>query len=74
MIAITVAMSAGVYNALHYRDLSGALVSGASLVGIAIPNFWFGILASTYFAVARAGSPPEAFRVGRRDSWLRSLR
>jgi peptide/nickel transport system permease protein len=61
VIAITVAMSAGVYNALHYRDLSGAFVSGASLVGIAIPNFWFGILASTYFAVRLGWFPAGGF-------------
>jgi peptide/nickel transport system permease protein len=51
LIAVVVAIGAGVYNALHYRDLSGALVSGASLIGVAVPNFWFGILAATYLAV-----------------------
>ena len=61
IIAIMVAVSAGVYNALHYRDLSGALVSGASLVGIAIPNFWFGIMLSTYFAVRLGWFPAGGF-------------
>lgn len=51
LIAVVVSIGAGVYNALHYRDLSGALVSGASLIGVAVPNFWFGILAATYLAV-----------------------
>ena len=61
IIAVVVAISAGVYNALHYRDLSGALVSGASLVGIAIHNFWFGILAATYLAVKLGWFPAGGF-------------
>ncbi len=61
LIAIVVAIGAGVYNALHYRDLSGALVSGASLIGVAVPNFWFGILAATYFAVRWKVFPAGGF-------------
>lgn len=61
VIAITLAVAAGVYNALHYRDLSGAVVSGMSLIGIAIPNFWFGIMATTYFAVRLGWFPAGGF-------------
>jgi len=61
VIAITIAIVAGVYNALHYRDLSGAVVSGASLIGIAVPNFWFGILAATYFGVRLGWFPAGGF-------------
>ena len=62
VIALLVAVPLGVYAGTHYRHASGALISAVSLIGIAIPAFWAGLLLATVFAIQlhlfpAAGSP-----------------
>src|SRR5690349_22689207 len=50
-IAILVALPLGVLAGTHYRNGLGALISAVSLLGIAIPAFWAGLLLVTVFAI-----------------------
>jgi len=51
VIAVVIAVPVGVVAAVRHREPSGALLSGASQVGIAIPNFLAGMLLIAVFAV-----------------------
>jgi peptide/nickel transport system permease protein len=50
-IAIAIALPLGVLAGTHYRTGLGGLISAASLLGIAVPAFWAGLLLVTIFAV-----------------------
>ena len=50
-VAVVVAVPLGVLAAIHQRRPLGALLSGSSQVGIAIPGFLAGLLLITVFAV-----------------------
>ena len=51
LIAAAVALSAGVYAAERRGKAGDAVVMGLSQLGLAIPNFWFGILLVLIFSV-----------------------
>lgn len=51
LIAAAVALSAGVYAADRRGKAGDVVVMGLSQFGLAIPNFWFGILLVLIFAV-----------------------
>ncbi len=51
VLALVVAVPAGLIAAARHRKISGMLVSGLSQVGIAVPSFLAGILLVTVFAV-----------------------
>jgi peptide/nickel transport system permease protein len=51
LIAAAVALSAGVYAADRRGKAGDVVVMGLSQLGLAIPNFWFGILLVLVFAV-----------------------
>jgi peptide/nickel transport system permease protein len=51
LIASAVALTAGVYAADRRGKTGDVLVMGMSQIGLAIPNFWFGILLVLAFAV-----------------------
>jgi peptide/nickel transport system permease protein len=61
VIALLVALPLGVLAGVHYRRLSGALISTASLIGIAIPAFWAGLLLATIFGVQLRILPAGGF-------------
>jgi len=50
-ISIAIALPLGVLAGTHYRNGLGAFISGVSLLGIAVPAFWAGLLLATIFAV-----------------------
>src|SRR5215471_15401406 len=50
-IAIIVALPLGVLAGTRYRTTTGALISALSLLGIAVPSFWAGLLLATVFAI-----------------------
>lgn len=50
-IAIVVAVPMGVLAGTRYRQRSGMLISVISLLGIAVPAFWAGLLLATVFAI-----------------------
>jgi peptide/nickel transport system permease protein len=51
VIALLVAVPLGVIAGVRYRHPTGLLISAVSLVGIAIPAFWAGLLLATVFAI-----------------------
>jgi peptide/nickel transport system permease protein len=51
VIATLVAVPMGVVAGIRYRQTSGMLISVASLLGIAVPAFWAGLLLATVFAI-----------------------
>jgi peptide/nickel transport system permease protein len=61
LVALVVALPLGVLAGVRYRQPSGALISGLSLVGIAIPAFWAGLLLVTVFAIQLRWLPAGGF-------------
>ena len=51
LISIVLALPLGILAGVHYRRASGAVISVVSLVGIAVPAFWAGLLLATVFAI-----------------------
>ncbi len=74
-IALMVAIPAGVLGAVRHRKLSGALISTATQIGIAIPAFWLGIVMATLFAVRLGWFPAGSFSPWSEGFWqsIRSL-
>ncbi|WP_427385424.1 ABC transporter permease [Janibacter sp. G56] len=61
IIALVLAVPAGVVMAVKHRRLSGLLLSAASQVGVAIPAFLAGILLITVFAVGLGWLPANGW-------------
>jgi peptide/nickel transport system permease protein len=61
IIALAIAVPLGVLAGVHYRDVSGAAISALSLVGIAVPAFWAGLLLVTIFAIELKWLPAGGF-------------
>jgi peptide/nickel transport system permease protein len=61
LVAVVVALPLGVLAGVRYRNVSGALISAVSLVGIAIPAFWAGLLLVTLFAIVLRALPAGGF-------------
>ena len=60
-VALMLALPLGVIAGTQYRHLSGALLSGVSLLGIAVPAFWAGLLLVTLFALQLRVLPAGGF-------------
>ena len=60
-IAAAVALSAGVYSAARRGRAGDAAVMTASQLGLAVPNFWFGIVLVLIFAVHWRLAPAGGF-------------
>ena len=61
IIASLVALTAGVYAAERRGRVGDAAVMAASQVGLAVPNFWFGIVLVLIFAVHWRLAPAGGF-------------
>ncbi|HEX8966748.1 MAG TPA: ABC transporter permease [Chloroflexota bacterium] len=61
VIALGVALPLGIMAGTQYRHLSGALISALSLIGIAVPAFWAGLLLATVFAIQLRVLPAGGF-------------
>jgi peptide/nickel transport system permease protein len=61
VISLAVALPLGVLAGTRYRTITGALISGLSLVGIAVPAFWAGLLLATVFAIQLHVFPAGGF-------------
>ena len=61
VLAIAVALPSGVLSALRHRRLSGSSIAAASQIGIAIPEFWAGILLITLVSVRLGWLPAGSF-------------
>jgi peptide/nickel transport system permease protein len=60
-ISILVAIPLGVLAGTRYRSITGALISAVSLLGIAVPAFWAGLLLATVFAIQLRVLPAGGF-------------
>jgi peptide/nickel transport system permease protein len=61
VIAVALSLPLGVLAGIHYRSLIGALISAVSLIGIAVPAFWAGLLLATVFAIQLRLLPAGGF-------------
>jgi peptide/nickel transport system permease protein len=60
-ISVLVAVPLGVLAGTRYRKREGALISALSLIGIAVPAFWAGLLLATVFAIQLKLLPAGGF-------------
>ncbi|QTX03463.1 ABC transporter permease [Agromyces archimandritae] len=51
LLALVIAVPIGTLAAVRHRDAAGAVLSGASQIGVAIPNFLVGVLLIAFFSV-----------------------
>ena len=60
-LSLAIALPLGVLAGVNYRKPGGTLISALSLVGIAIPAFWAGLLLATVFAIQLKILPAGGF-------------
>jgi len=75
LIALTIALPAGIFSALREGRISDAIVRVTSQFGVSIPDFWMGILLITLFASTLGWLPTSGYRPLFDDpaSWLRHI-
>jgi peptide/nickel transport system permease protein len=75
VVALVVAVPLGIAAAVRHRRASGALISGLSQVGVAVPSFIAGILLVTVFAVRLGWLPSGGWTPPAQDpvQFLRQL-
>src|SRR3989441_10657683 len=61
LIALAIAIPAGVLAAVRRNTAWDLLASGASLCGVSVPNFWLGIMLILFFSVRLGWLPPSGF-------------
>jgi len=61
LIAVGIALPAGVVAAVRRNTVWDVLASGASLCGVSIPNFWLGIVLILFFSVRLGWLPASGF-------------
>jgi peptide/nickel transport system permease protein len=75
VVALAVALPAGIYSALREGRLSDALVRITSQFGVSIPDFWMGILLIALFSTVLGWLPTSGYRPLFEDpaGWLRHI-
>jgi peptide/nickel transport system permease protein len=75
VIALLIAVPAGIWSALHEGRLSDAIVRVTSQFGVSIPDFWMGILLIALFSTTLGWLPTSGYRPLFEDpgGWLRHL-
>ncbi len=61
LIAVGIAIPAGVLAAVRRNTVWDILTSGASLCGVSVPNFWLGIMLILFFSVRLGWLPASGF-------------
>jgi peptide/nickel transport system permease protein len=61
LVAVSIAIPAGVLAAVRRNTVWDLLTSGASLGGVSIPNFWLGIMLILFFSVRLGWLPASGF-------------
>jgi len=61
LVAVGIAIPAGVLAAVRRNTVWDLLTSGASLGGVSIPNFWLGIMLILFFSVRLGWLPASGF-------------
>ncbi len=62
VIALLIALPAGIWSALHEGKVSDAIVRVISQFGVSIPDFWMGILLIALFATTLGWLPTSGYR------------
>jgi peptide/nickel transport system permease protein len=75
VIALAVALPAGIYSALREGRLSDVIVRITSQFGVSVPDFWLGILGIALFATTLGWLPTSGYRPLFSDpgGWLRHI-
>lgn len=75
VIALVIALPAGIWSALHEGRLSDGIVRVASQFGVSIPDFWMGILLIALFASTLGWLPTSGYQPLLDDpaGWLRHV-
>ena len=74
LVALTIAIPAGVFAALRRNTTWDYLASGASLCGVSIPNFWLGIMLILLLSVRLHWLPASGFVPLFQDPWANTQR
>jgi peptide/nickel transport system permease protein len=61
IIAALIGIGAGVTAAVRRRTVSEWTANGVALLGLSVPNFWFGLMAVLVFAIAYPVLPASGF-------------
>ncbi|MET0900346.1 MAG: ABC transporter permease [Mycobacterium sp.] len=75
LIALAIAVPAGIYSALHEGRLSDGIVRVTSQFGVSVPDFWMGILLIALFSTTLGWLPTSGYRPLLSDpvGWLQHL-
>lgn len=75
VVAALIALPLGALAAVKHRRVSGAVLTGVSQLGLAIPSFWAGILLAYLFGVQLGWLPANGYENLRSDpvEWFRHL-
>jgi peptide/nickel transport system permease protein len=75
VIALLIALPAGIWSALHEGKMSDAIVRVTSQFGVSIPDFWMGILLIALFSTTLRWLPTSGYRPLLEDpgGWLSHL-
>lgn len=75
VIALALALPAGIYSALREGKLSDVIVRITSQFGVSIPDFWMGILLIALFSTVLGWLPTSGYRPLFEDpaGWLRHI-
>ena len=75
VIALALALPAGIYSALHEGRLSDGFVRVTSQFGVSVPDFWMGILLIALFSTTLGWLPTSGYRPLLTDpaGWLQHI-
>ncbi|MEN4474576.1 ABC transporter permease [Mycolicibacterium cosmeticum] len=75
VLALVIALPAGIYAALREGRISDAIVRATSQFGVSVPDFWLGILLISLFSSALGWLPTSGYRPLFDDpgGWLRHV-
>jgi peptide/nickel transport system permease protein len=75
VIAMVIALPAGIFSALREGRVSDAIVRVTSQFGVSVPDFWMGILLIALFATTLGWLPTSGYRPLFEDpvGWLRHI-
>ncbi|CAN5321251.1 ABC transporter permease [soil metagenome] len=75
LIALVIAIPAGIYSALHEGKVSDGIVRVTSQFGVSVPDFWMGILLIALFSTTLGWLPTSGYRPLLSDpvGWLQHI-
>ncbi|MDT5000706.1 MAG: peptide/nickel transport system permease protein [Mycobacterium sp.] len=75
VIALLIALPAGIWSALHEGRISDGIVRVTSQFGVSVPDFWMGILLIALFSTTLGWLPTSGYRplLGNPGGWLQHL-